>query len=694
MSSLTGETLGGSPPPKYNSTAYKDPPSEYLEKVKDGICTAAAKWNIELDPQMDYVQYSYNGSQSTRFGNRSIEPGTKESYEGCLRQLWRFCIYKGDYESMLILSSPAPPYCVSVKVETVEEFLRFKRKPKGTALGVADILNRPMYCDGAWKAPKREWIFSAAITDLHKHHNHVAEYVEACPDCLKLGAELRHRGCLLHSGSPLIRRKGNPTTHEIYTNTTKQLWKDDHAYKENGSAQFLVEDVRKLLRRFLAAPCLANLQMSCIMLVAILMFLRHDEFHKIHSDEFIENEFHILSNSIEELVLKVKGKVDEEEVGLRLSADHEFPDLCPIRHLMVYMYLLSWKGGYLFPTQEEMENPPEDGIYKTTADYDGIMVHLIQVCGEVLGEQEGFKVGTHSFRKTGCLFAIFGQCNRDDLKPSMRHSKKSKDTSTYVSDADALYQKHKRDPHPHNNVRKWKCIRVESHRNNARMSNVSGHIHKPLAKLPTFFVETLLGCRPDHTLTRDAGHLIKTAHNWGPIAMSGSTELEVFSERNRLGPEQVQELYRIVHTMTFQQVEAQRQVLMQAQAAAQAPPATAGTPTSEDLPYKRPRVASNEGGSNSKNDLPNRLGLRNMATAREKIDVMARIWEEKDNWGSLTSGASSFVKKYLRPAMNCLHDHFGGDKERFCEKWPDFNHATFPTTCCAGKGTACAPKAK
>jgi hypothetical protein len=67
-------------------------------------------------------KYNYEGKKSTRFGNRPIEAKTKYNYENCCKQLWRFCVIKGDYESLLALLSPRPENTPSINVETLDDF--------------------------------------------------------------------------------------------------------------------------------------------------------------------------------------------------------------------------------------------------------------------------------------------------------------------------------------------------------------------------------------------------------------------------------------------------------------------------------------------------------------------------------------------------------------------------------------------
>jgi hypothetical protein len=94
-----------------------------------------------------------------------------------------------------------------------------------------------------------------------------------------------------------------------------------------------------------------------------------------------------------------------------------------------------------------------------------------------------------------------------------------------------------------------------------------------------------------------------------------------------------------------------------------------------------------------KNDLPERLKIKDSDTLT-KINIMKGLWDSKESWEKpLTSGAESFQKKFLNPAMSCLNEHFGGSVDAFVKQYPAFEHTKFPFLHCSGKGTSCNPKA-
>ena len=268
---------------KYSTARIPEP--RYLAKVSTGIRAAAIRRNITLEENQDYGVYVYQGSNSTRCGNRPIEKATKRNNEQMFRQLWRYCALVGDYDSMLILLPEPPANVPATRLE-----LHFKRKQKnspllktGSSETVQDVFGAPMTADGGWVAPKNEMIFSAALSDLHRAHNHSGEYTDSCDACLAKPKAKQHTGCFHHSSSPQLTRKGNPCDHEIYKNSKKAMIKEGklNGYKETGSMQLLPSDLRDLRTHLLSTPTVHNIQMWITIIVATMLFLRHDEFHTI-----------------------------------------------------------------------------------------------------------------------------------------------------------------------------------------------------------------------------------------------------------------------------------------------------------------------------------------------------------------------------------------------------------------------------
>jgi hypothetical protein len=194
-----------------HTTARKNPRIKYLNKVDKGIKEAAKKWGANLDAKLEFSgKNKFERKKSTRFDNRPIAAKTKNNYEICVRPLWRFCVVKGDYESLLALLSPRPENPPSIHVETLDTFLRFKRQTAGIDLLTfnsraicKDTFGALMAVEGAWNDPKIAAILIAGVHDLHIACNHVAEYQEPCDDCCALPTKYRYKGCSKHIDTPL-----------------------------------------------------------------------------------------------------------------------------------------------------------------------------------------------------------------------------------------------------------------------------------------------------------------------------------------------------------------------------------------------------------------------------------------------------------------------------------------------------------
>jgi hypothetical protein len=685
-------------------TTSKEVPKPYLTKVRAGITAAAKKWDVQLHPSLDLSgKFKYEGKNSTRFGNRAIEEKTKNNYEGCLRQFWRFCVLIGDYESLLPLLSPRPNDSPAVNVMRLDEFLRFKRLTTDMDLRISnsttickDVLGKQMTVEGCWKAPKNALIFRAGVHNLHLDCNHVAEYEEPCDECRGQPEGQRHKGCRNHNGRPRLYRKGDPTSNVLFTNCIERLRKKDIAYEEKGSSQLLPSDLRLLCQHLLSTQSIVGLQTWVIIIVATILFLRHDEFHDIEMEHFKDDLFQILPDRVNSLALAVFGKCDKRWLIRRLVADHEYPELSPVGPLLVYTHLIGIKGGYMFPTAAELKNPPADGIYKTTIDYSVFMDHLQNLCELVLPPREDMKIGCQTFRKTGYCMAIFGEANSIDLMKSARHST-AENSSKYRKDAVDLYRMHKENPTLANNVRKWSNICIEATGNSMIMAACSGHKRVAFDKLGDHFVRNILGIPENHVMARNQIFLVRAARE----NVRSQCPSELFRQfKETLNTGQADELQKIVDTLIRERLRTMLQDENTARSLFLLPPT--GTPPVTAPPTARPREEESvavgqparKKARGEKNDLPERLKIKDSNTLT-KINIMKGLWDNKASWEKpLTPGANTFQKRFLNPAMSCLHNHFAGSVDAFVEKYPAFEHTKFPEVHCSGKGTFCSPKVK
>lgn len=670
------------------STVYlhcvtKDIPKGFKDKYKPGIQEAAKKWNVKLTKEDLDADYKYEGEVSTRFGNRNIGKNTKGNYETDFKQLWKFCLFTGDYESMLMLLSPSPKNAPSMKVETVESFLRFKRNDTGMPLKdtpdrnmLKDIFKNDIHCEGTWKAPKNTDIYCAAIVNLHIENDQIGAYEEACEDCRKKPLNKRHNGCEEHSGYPVLKRHGDPTKHKDFINC-KSKAKSDPAYVEKGSSQLLVSDIRLIIRHQLPRGII-GLQTVCIILMAICLFLRHDEFHDIKLEEFLPDLFEIKDGNISALAIKVYGKADKKWVYLKLWADDEWTDIDPVRYLLIYLKLTGIKSGYLFPSAKELEAKPADGAYKTTVSYSTFMFQLKQICAEVLPKRADLKIGCQVWRKTGYLFGVFAQATNDNLMQAARHLTK-KNAEKYWKDAQTQFETVQRENLENMQVGKWRSVLVQSVRNAQVVATYAGYEELSIAKLGEYFVSNCLGISKTHRRANDMLYLIGVAAKY----RSTETPKEQFNNfLKKLKDEEAQQCrYFVAKVMAEESEKKKKRARDESNGEKEYLPPTAS----------RVQTRVNKTPRQDLDDLEERHSLKDTKTMEDKMEIIKKLWEAKPKaYSDLTAQAQDFYKKSASPIMSCLETHFNNDLSRFCERWRDtFFHTTFKVKCCDGKLAGC-----
>lgn len=652
---------------------YKVPP-QIQALIKEGIQAAATYWNVTLDPRVSFVWKL----KARRTANRCLVKSSKNTYQNHYKQLWYFCEMIGDYDSMLILLDIKPDRVPVMKLETLQAFMCWKRQPDGQPLtyevGDGDgcpILNcfgDPVLCTGTWNAPNKVRQCKSALSALHSVRDHTGVYLDICPLCAAIapGPE-RLLGCARHlnEGARLY-RKGNPTTHELFKNTATRLKKDGFEWEPNGASQLLPKDVRRIRNKLLSSNNIVGLETYTMVLMGIKCFLRPDELMTIKAEHFIPQLFCQHQGRIIGMVVKVKGKADKKWVYLWIWADDENPDLCPLRHLLAYLHLSQHRGGPLFPKAAELLRPPADGVYRKPEDYDNFRVVFKKILIDCLPDRgEGLTVGLHMFRKTGYLFAIWGDAEWCPLKASARHAS-DENAMLYRKDADSLKEMNHIFKDPMNRVSKWKNIRCEAPTTATYMNLESTAFNKPLATVAKDFVEQSLNLPPTHPLYRDQVEVLNRAMKY--VGMKTACE-----QKDKLFEKLPPELHGAVEALLLAHVREQAsrsvgepepvlpiqnsvdaEAMVEDQDHGQSP--SESNITEDSRPGKRRRGADGD-------HMVGRLEWTKKTTLEEKIQFMKRYETAIPN--QLTEGARMFCSRTIVPVMGCLRHHFKGDVPEF-----------------------------
>ena len=679
----------------------------WLTKVGPGMNEVAERCHLKIPEESNVADFEFLGKDSTRFRNRPLAGDkTTRNYEMHLRQFWRFAAFKGDYESMLMLLKKPPAHCPSMSVNTLEEYMRFKRlEPDEPLLDehgtpVLDVFGTPITCEGGWIAPKNIKIFRAAIFDLHIANNQTSEeYEEQCEDCRALPDDQRLDGCEHHPHNPSRYRRGNPTRHQTFRNTviTMDQVAVEKGYQETGSSQLLPSDLRLLRGRLLSTNSIVDLRDWVIDILATKQALRHDEFHNIHENDFLPELFEITDDRIDALAFQVYGKCDNRWCQLKLHSDHATTDLCPVRALLVYLHLIGWKGGYIFPSQEELSNPPCDFVYKTHIDYQCFLKDLKNVCKATLPTRTPeLKIGCQVFRKTFYVIGVFGQAGECELKNSARH-KSIQNSLIYRKSAMMDYNTHLNSPVPSNNVSKWKPILVDHTSGNTMLLvSMGGSKILPIADVPDFFVHTILRVPKESPAAKNKQYLIEKARSYVPV---DSPSQKLAALLTRLPVEEstlLQEILNGLIAERLQQMLAKSSPALLAATAdthnplePQVPCTGVPVPVTPASPVTLPKRKRNDENPRN-NDLEGHDKVKYLKNSRLKLNAMMSLAKEKSNSTvPLTGRAKTWASRYLTPLMDCLKDHFGNDPEKFLAAHPAYHPTTFPTKYCNGKGTQC-----
>jgi len=262
-----------------------------------------------------------------------------------------------------------------------------------------------------------------------------------------------------------------------------------------------------------------------LLLVAICLFLRKLEFTSLEDSNFNQEMFVMAAdNIVEALNLKVLGKaVRDKDRGLAerfeqwrclcLWSNDEAPDLDPVRHLLAHLWIIGWKGGSLFPSFEELANPPADGICKTKMTEDDLCSILMPICKDVLEREE--KLGSHTARKTGHLFAALMGCTHVAFMMLGANHKCPKVAKDCIQDAMGIVQVCNTFNDRSQKVgAMWRSPHSLGGENAVLTAQPGAQWQKPLAETVEGFITSVVGISVNHTQCRKPVHVHERVSKW------------------------------------------------------------------------------------------------------------------------------------------------------------------------------------
>jgi hypothetical protein len=626
------------------------------------------------------------------------------------------------------------------------------KKPNGD--DQLDVRGQRIHVIGGWNSPSSLWKMHAAVLFIHETaypESCGGSYQSSCAACqhlnLALGSKLQtaeeedseseedddcmdsndhnssgqvahalglFRSCVDHANRPVLRAKGcilnHPATKNHYKAWLKCIQKK-HVTK--GCGQLFPSDVRRIRSHLLARGDPVSIQAWVMLLLGIRLFLRADELVEIEVQDFVDSYYPdgktkkqhpgdgknaltkcqvVGPGSVEAIAFEVHGKCDDRPVRLVLFSDDEYPEFCPVRHLLWYLKIFNITGGYLFPkndtlikhwnTSRNEELQSSDHIsYGSFLSLSKSLVTTI--CGR---DEKIFVVGTHTLRKTAYLFAVWGflrglrlgsyadfsmpQMQMCLVVKSARH-KTVNNVSTYMKDASTLYELNHRERHSSDNeVGAFHSIFLEIGNHGSAITSSTPY-QKALPELAQWWYSSCLGLK-DRPVGNRPVEILYLACNHRP-QLHGMDLLQARLTTNIHNANEVNEIMDIFRgTMAEHTREAVASIHLQLEEAR----AQSTQPSQEVLVSvtgKKKDYSGNVQFSETK--------LQKSIKGNDRIEfLLAREREFQEKTGGqkskLTEAAKRWYNRHIVKCLVCLNTHLKGDRAAFL----DIYGATFMTT--------------
>jgi hypothetical protein len=173
-----------------------------------------------------------------------------------------------------------------------------------------------------------------------------------------------------------------------------------------------------------------------MVIMGIKLFLRISELLSIKIEDFDPSLMLLESTTchVSALAVLIKSKGGDYH-WLSMYCDDEYPELCPIRALLLYISLSGIKEGYIFPkilpafrdvaTYDESSTEPTGNDDESTLHYPyAAFISKMKFLLTVIIRREKCPTdifGTHILRKTAYLFAIFGMLRQHSAQVQNLH---------------------------------------------------------------------------------------------------------------------------------------------------------------------------------------------------------------------------------------------------------------------------------
>jgi hypothetical protein len=324
--------------------------------VKDGINRELEKLALTLSVEPASIT-----------GSRQLAGSSIRQYASLFRGLELFLKRIGDFSSLLILNPNAPiRFCPSMSADSLLSYIDFKVLKCGEPLVVSRdfasdhsrigpvfdyFTQRPMLASGSWSDPGCVNQLLSAISNLHLARYQNGPYTEPCADCITEYEAGNRSGCRFHVPNPCLFRKGSPRDFcHVKNRYTKATGTDLPDYQAQGNSPLLPHEIIDIRNFLLSRNSVNSLRMYVMLLFHTVLFLRAKSGVNFQFSDFLYGLVSVNreNDEVKSIGVKIKGKSDDSYKPMMIWRNDGVPELCLVRHLLLWIHISGNESGYLF----------------------------------------------------------------------------------------------------------------------------------------------------------------------------------------------------------------------------------------------------------------------------------------------------------------------------------------------------------
>jgi hypothetical protein len=279
------------------------------------------------------------------------------------------------------LSPNAPwEYCPSISAYSLLAYFDYKVVEEGKEIVISrdiasdafrvgpvrDVFTKQIIlASGSWNDPGCVNQLLSTISTRHMAGFQNAGYTEPCAQCITEFESGQRQGSRFHLPIPRLFLNGSPRDYIHIKNRYHKVSEVDLPdYQPQGDSPLLPHEIIAIRTALLSRNLVSGLRQYVMLLFHTLLFLRSKSGINFQFSDFLYGLVSINRENEEVLSIgvKIKGKSDETFKALMIWRNDSVPELCLVRHLLLWIHISGIRSSYLFGLQDGA-NPIKYGTW-------------------------------------------------------------------------------------------------------------------------------------------------------------------------------------------------------------------------------------------------------------------------------------------------------------------------------------------